>query len=45
MPGGQGGHPLSPFYRAGHDDWAQGRAAPFLPGAAAHVLRLLPAGG
>ena len=45
MPGGQGGHPLSPFYRAGHDDWAQGRPAAFLPGPAAHVLRLLPADG
>ncbi len=45
MPGGQSGHPLSPFYRAGHDDWAHGRPAPFLPGAAAHVLRLLPADG
>ena len=45
MPGGQSGHPLSPFYRAGHEDWAQGRSAPFLPGTAAHVLRLLPAEG
>ena len=24
MPGGQSGHPLSPFYRAGHADWAEG---------------------
>ena len=45
MPGGQSGHPLSPFYRAGHHDWAKGRPAPFLPGTAAHVLRLLPADG
>ncbi len=42
MPGGPSGHPLSPFYRAGHADWAAGRPAPFLPGPAAHVLRLLP---
>jgi penicillin amidase len=42
MPGGQSGHPLSPFYRAGHDDWAQGRAAPFLPGPAEHLLTLHP---
>ncbi len=42
MPGGQSGHPLSPFYRAGHEDWALGRATPFLPGAAAHVLKLAP---
>ena len=26
MPGGQSGHPLSPFYRAGHADWAEGRS-------------------
>jgi penicillin G amidase len=44
MPGGQSGHPLSPFYRAGHADWAQGRPSPFLPGPAAHVLRLTPEG-
>ncbi len=42
MPSGQSGHPLSPFYRAGHDDWVHGRPSPFLPGAAAHVLRLAP---
>ena len=43
MPGGQSGHPLSPFYRAGHAAWARGEATPFLPGEAAHVLRLVPA--
>lgn len=32
MPGGQSGHPLSPFYLAGHEDWANGQAGPFLPG-------------
>jgi penicillin G amidase len=42
MPGGQGGHPLSPFYRAGHDAWVQGEPLPYLPGATAHVLTLLP---
>jgi len=40
MPGGQSGHPLSPFYGAGHDDWAAGRASPFLPGAAQYRLLL-----
>ncbi|HEU4517218.1 MAG TPA: penicillin acylase family protein [Steroidobacteraceae bacterium] len=45
MPGGQSGHPLSPFYRAGHSDWAEGRATAFLPGPAAHVLTLEPPGG
>jgi len=44
MPGGQSGHPLSPFYRTGYDDWARGRPAPFLPGPAAHVLTLVPTG-
>jgi Protein related to penicillin acylase len=43
MPGGQSGHPLSPFWGAGHDDWAKGRPAPFLPGQARHRLRVLPA--
>lgn len=44
MPGGQGGHPLSPYFLAGHDDWAQGRATPLLPQAARHRLQLRPAG-
>ena len=42
MPGGQSGHPLSPFYRAGFAAWAQGEATPFLPGPAAHSLILEP---
>ncbi len=42
QPGGASGHPLSPFYRAGHDDWAAGRPAPFLPGPPAHSLLLQP---
>jgi penicillin amidase len=42
MPGGQSGHPLSAFYRAGHDAWATGQALPFLPGAAEHRLTLVP---
>ncbi len=28
MPGGQSGHPLSPFYRAGHDHWVRGEPLP-----------------
>ncbi len=40
MPGGQSGHPLSPYYRAGHDDWVNGTALPFLPGPPEHVLTL-----
>ncbi len=42
LPGGPSGHPLSPFYRIGFDDWAEGRATPFLPGSVAHKLELLP---
>ncbi len=42
MPGGQSGHPLSPFYRAGHDDWVHGLPSPFLPEASAHRLELKP---
>lgn len=45
MPTGQSGHPMSDFYRKGHDDWLYGRPSPFLPGDPAHTLTLLPAGG
>ena len=41
MPGGQSGHPLSPFYGSGHDDWAEGRATPFLPGPTVYQLTLV----
>lgn len=44
LPGGVSGHPLSPFYRADFDDWAQARPTPFLPGPAAHKLNLRPTG-
>ena len=42
MPGGQSGHPLSPWYRAGHGAWARGEPAPFLPGPRRHLLELVP---
>ena len=42
MPGGQSGHPLSPFWGAGHDDWVHGRPTPFLPGTTRHILTLQP---
>jgi penicillin amidase len=42
MPGGQSGHPLSPYYRAGHEAWTTGQPAAFLPGTPEHVLVLTP---
>ncbi len=42
MPGGQNSNPCSPFFRAGHEAWVRGDPTPFLPGAAAHTLTLVP---
>lgn len=42
MPGGQSGHPLSPYYGSGHADWVTGKATAFLPGPPEHRLSLLP---
>jgi penicillin amidase len=42
LPGGQSAHPLSPYYRAGHDAWARGEPTPFLPGPTRHTLVLKP---
>ncbi|MBL8263687.1 MAG: penicillin acylase family protein [Xanthomonadaceae bacterium] len=42
MPGGQSGHPLSPFWGAGHDDWVKGRPTPFLPGETRYTMTLKP---
>jgi penicillin amidase len=39
MPGGQSGHPLSPFYGAGHADWAAAKATPLLAGRVVHQLQ------
>jgi penicillin amidase len=40
MPGGQSGHPLSPYFLAGHNAWAKGEPLPFLPGPMEHILTL-----
>ena len=40
MPGGQSGHPLSPYFLAGHEAWVRGEKASFLPGAPVHRLTL-----
>jgi penicillin amidase len=42
MPCGQSGHPLSPFYRAGHEAWVTGTPTPFLPGETLYTLVLRP---
>ena len=42
MPTGQSGHPLSPFYANSHEAWVNGDPTPFLPGASAHRLTLMP---
>ncbi|HTO03794.1 MAG TPA: penicillin acylase family protein, partial [Opitutus sp.] len=42
MPGGQSGHPLSDFYRAGHAAWVKGEPMPLLPGETMHMLHLTP---
>lgn len=42
MPGGQSGHPLSPYYGSGHAQWVHGRPTPFLPGKVNRHMKLLP---
>ena len=42
MPGGQSGHPMSPFWGAGHSAWVKGEATPFLPGSAVHKIQAIP---
>jgi penicillin amidase len=42
MPGGQSGHPLSPFFLAGHKAWVKAEPVPLLPGPAKHTLRFVP---
>lgn len=40
LAGGQSGHPLSPYYRDGFDEWARGEPLPFLPGPVQHTVIL-----
>lgn len=44
MPGGQSGHPLSPYYGSGHTNWVNGKPTPFLPGMAERQMMLVPTG-
>lgn len=41
MPTSQSGHPWSPYYGKGHEDWAQGKPSAFLPGKTIYQLTLL----
>ncbi|SFC82064.1 penicillin acylase family protein [Pseudoalteromonas denitrificans] len=42
IPGGQSGHPLSPFYRAGFDDYIKELNTPLLPGEVIHRIEISP---
>jgi penicillin amidase len=42
MPGGQSGHPLSPWFLRGHEDWVKGKPTPLLPGPVQHTLVFSP---
>lgn len=42
VPGGQSGHPLSPFYRSGFDDYAKQKNTPLLPTEAIHRIEINP---
>ena len=42
MPGGQSGHPMSPFWGAGHSAWVKGEATAFLPGKPVHKIQARP---
>ena len=42
MPGGQSGHPLSPFFLRGHAEWVRATPVPLLPGPARTTLTLAP---
>ena len=41
MPTSQSGHPWSPYYGLGHQDWVAGNPSPFLPGETKYSLALL----
>jgi len=42
IPGGQSGHPLSDYYRAGFDEYAKQEATPLLPGEVLHTIVIKP---
>lgn len=42
LPGGVSGHPVSAYFRAGHDDWVKGRASDLLAGPPVGRMVLVP---
>ncbi|MCH6257198.1 penicillin acylase family protein [Puniceicoccaceae bacterium K14] len=40
MPGGQSAHPLSEYFRKGHEDWWEGRPSSFVGRETSHVLKM-----
>lgn len=42
QPGGASGHPLSEYYRAGFEDWANGKASSLMPGPTVHSIQITP---
>lgn len=42
VPGGQSGHPLSEFYRAGFDEYVGGKHTPLLPQTFMHQIEIVP---
>jgi penicillin amidase len=42
MATGQSGHPMSPYYNMGHENWVRGLPSPLLPGAAQWTMTLQP---
>ncbi|QFU23778.1 penicillin acylase family protein [Shewanella eurypsychrophilus] len=40
IPGGQSGHPLSDYYRAGFDEYVQQKSTPLLPGDILHKITI-----
>lgn len=42
VPGGQSGHPLSEFYRAGFDEYVEGKHTPLLPQPFMHQIEIVP---
>ena len=42
LPGGQSGHPMSPFFHDEFTDWAQGKPTPLMPGVPKYGLVLTP---